>query len=364
MMDNRPRIPTPDPDHPGELLSDGPVQTTAWRSGDAYVNMGGDDFKTETKGVSGVEFDTKMSETYVSLTEYSRSEPKGHSDDPSKTSRCVATLLCFFIFVSLVGLIAGLGGLGIALYNFLPAFFPDVRPQNVSNIQPTAGSNPATASSIADLQAQLRMLQTNIDQISTMLEGLRQNVEAANTTNTNNGARIKQLDMRVENLSNMVEEIVNRPSRVPTASSQTTTTSTTAATTTTTTTGATTTTTTGNRFQEIGLYRNCTTTRRASCTIQTTLLGTIPSYSTCLTSDVPLNTTGMYNLDLYCAITQSGEEANPLVATLDVDETRGRIRCFCYVIVNNADNPRSSPVECALYTTRCPTNFYLNTSDF
>ena len=251
-MDNRPRIPTPDPDHPGELLSDGPVQTTAWRSGDAYVNMGGDDFKTETKGVSGVEFDTKMSETYVSLTEYSRSEPKGHSDDPSKTSRCVATLLCFFIFVSLVGLIAGLGGLGIALYNFLPPFFPDVRPQNVSNIQPTAGSNPATASSIADLQAQLRMLQTNIGQISTMLEGLRQNVEAANTTNTNNGARIKQLDMRVENLSNMVEEIVNRPSIVPTASSQTTTTSTIAATTTTTTTGATTTT-TGNRFQEIGL---------------------------------------------------------------------------------------------------------------
>lgn len=362
-MDNRPRIPTPDPDHPGELLSDGPVQTTAWRSGDAYVNMGGDDFKTETKGISGVEFDTKMSETYVSLAEYSRTEPKGHSDEPSKTSRCVVTLLCFFVFVSLIGLIAGLGGLGLALYNFLPPFFSNLNPQNASSIQPTASSNVATPSSTADLQAQLTTLQTTIDQISTMLERVRQNVEAANTTNTNNGARINQLDMRVENLSNMVEEIVGRPSMVPTASSQTTTTP--AAVTTSTTGATTTTTTTGNRFQEIGLYQNCTTKRLAFCTIQTTLLGTIPTFSTCLTSDVPLNTTGMYNLDLYCAITEPGGEMNPLVATLDVDENRSRVRCFCYVIVNNAGSPRSSsPVECALYATRCPTNFYLNTTDF
>jgi len=64
-----------------------------------------------------------MSETYVSINEYSRKcEPKGRteSEDLSKaTWHCVRTLLCCFIIITLLALIAGLGGLGIGLYHFL-----------------------------------------------------------------------------------------------------------------------------------------------------------------------------------------------------------------------------------------------------
>ena len=345
-MDNRPRIPTPDVDHPGEMVTDGPVKAMSWRQ---YENMGGtvDDFPTETKGVSGVDYDAKMSETYVSLNEYSRRyEPKGRTEsgDLNKaTWHCVRTVLCCFITVTLIALIAGLGGLGIGLYHFLTVTLSDSQPSNGSigaTTGPTTGATTgATSALLNSLEAQLRASMATIDQLSTMVEELQRNLT---TANANNELRIDQLDVQVSNLSDVVsEQIVNPPIVSTTDTSMVPT------------------------FQNVSLYQNCTTTALSSCVVQTTLRSlSIPSFGLCSTTSVPLNVDGMHNLNLYCAITESGSEQNPLLVTLDIDQTRNAVRCFCYVIVNNSDVPRASPVQCALYATRCPTNFHLNTTDF
>ena len=337
-MDNRRRTPNPDLNHPGEPSDDRYVEleTTAWRPAG---EQRGDNFQTETQGISGVEFDTKLSETYVGLDEFSRKvEPKGRTKSgqvaASKTSRRVIRLLCCFIFITLIALITGLGGLGIALYNFLPAFISDFVPQNNSA---TAGGG------IADLQAQIRILKASVGQISTTIEGLQQILAAGR----NEASRIDELVILVNNLSVIVEEIVTDPSATTTATATTTTATTTTAATTTTTT-----------FQEIDLYQNCTMTQLASCPVHITQQ--VPSHDFCNTPAVPLNVTGMYNLDLHCSLTGTRNETNPLV-TLKVDETSGTVRCLCYVFVNSIDMyPLQSSVECALYGTQCPTSFYLN----
>ena len=330
-MDNRRRTPNPDLNHPDELSDDRYVEleTTAWRPAG---EQRGDDFQTETQGISGVEFDTKLSEMYVGLDEFSRKVERkgrtksGHLVASSKASRRVIRLLCCFIFITLIALIAGLGGLGIALYNFLPAFISDFVPQNSSA---TAGGG------IADLQAQIRILKASVDQISTTIEGLQQTLAAGR----NEASRIDELVILVNNLSVIVEEIVTDPSATTSATTITTTTTTTT-------------------FQEIDLYQNCTMTQLASCPVHITQQ--IPRHDFCNTPAVPLNVTGMYNLDLHCSLTGTKNESNPLV-TLKVDETSGTVRCFCYVFVNSIDvNPLRSTVECALYGTQCPTSFYLN----
>lgn len=322
-MDNRRRTPNRDLNHPGELSDDRYVQTTTWRP---VGEQRGDDFQTETQGISGVEFDAKLSETYAGLDEFRsrKAEPKGRtkSDDPvaaSKASRRVIRFLCCFIFISLITLITGLGGLGIALYSFLSAFISDFKPQNSS--QATAGGG------VADLQAQIRILKASVDQISTTLEGLQQILAAGR----NEDSRIDELLILVNNLSVIVEEIVTDPSTptIPTS-----------------------------RFQEIDLYQNCTTTQLASCPVHITQ--EVPHHNFCNTTAVPMNVTGMYNLDLHCSLAGIKNGSNPLV-TLSVNETSGTVRCFCYVFVNSIDMyPLQSTVECALYGTRCPTNFYLN----
>lgn len=341
LMDNRPRISTPD--HPGESIIDGPVKGMSWRQ---YENMGGtvgDDFPTETKGVSGVDYDAKMSETYVSMDEYSRKcVPKGRteSEDLSKaTWHCVRTLLCCFIIITLLALIAGLGGLGIGLYHFLTVSLSDSQSPN-SSTSATTGATTTLLNSLTNLEAQLRVSMATIDRLSTMVEQLQHNLT---TANANSQVRIDQLDIQVSNLSDVVSEQIANP---PTVSTMETTIAT-------------------NRFQEIALYQNCTTTTLSSCVVQNTLRSlTIPSFGLCSTTAVPLNVDGMYNLNLYCAISEPGTEQNPLLVTLDIDQTGNSVRCFCYVIVNNSDVPRSSPVQCALYATRCPTNFHLNTTEF
>lgn len=326
-MDNRRRTPNPDLNHPGEITDDRYVEleTTACRPAG---EQRGDNFQTETQGISGVEFDTKLSETYVGLDEFSRKvEPKGRtkSGAANKTSRRVIRLLCCFIFITLIALITGLGGLGIALYNFLPAFI--FVPQNNNG------------GGIADLQAQIRILKASVDQISTTIEVLQQTLAAGR----NEASRIDELVIVVNNLSVIVDEVVTDPS------------ATTSATTTMTTTTKMTTTTT---FQEIDLYQNCTMTQLASCPVHITQQ--VPRHDFCNTPAVSLNVTGMYNLDLHCSLTGTKNETNPLV-TLKVDETSGTVQCLCYVFVNSIDMyPLQSSVECALYGTQCPTSFYLN----
>lgn len=215
-MDNRRRTPNPDLNHPGEITDDRYVEleTTACRPAG---EQRGDNFQTETQGISGVEFDTKLSETYVGLDEFSRKvEPKGRakSDAANKASRRVIRLLCCFIFITLIALITGLGGLGIALYNFLPVFISDFVPQN---------NSAAAGGGIADLQAQIRILKASVDQISTTIEGLQQTLAAGR----NEASRIDELVIVVNNLSVIVDEVVTDPSATTSATTTATTTTTT-----------------------------------------------------------------------------------------------------------------------------------------
>ena len=68
-----------------------------------------------------------------------------------------------------------------------------------------------------------------------------------------------------------------------------------------------------------------------------------------------------YTVDVHCARMGSDGEANPIVATLQVDDSEGVMRCQCYVIESVA-LPRVQEVSCGLFATQCPFTQNLNTN--
>ena len=98
------------------------------------------------------------------------------------------------------------------------------------------------------------------------------------------------------------------------------------------------------------LYTNCTT-QRSVCNVRTDTFSTEPPFSACTTSGIPFTAEGFQNINVHCAITDSRNEKNPMVATLNIDENDNEVSCFCYVIDLGRER---DVIQCSLIAERCP----------
>ena len=110
-------------------------------------------------------------------------------------------------------------------------------------------------------------------------------------------------------------------------------------------------------LREVQAYSNCSTVKATSCTTSSSLYtGTIPSFKYCETPEVPiLLSSDVYNLDVTCAVEESSSRA-PIVATLEVSEQTGNMRCLCYVVVTSTGTLGPNNLGCNMYVTSCPTS--------
>lgn len=108
-------------------------------------------------------------------------------------------------------------------------------------------------------------------------------------------------------------------------------------------------------LREVQAYSNCSTVKATSCSTSSSLYtGTIPSFKYCETPEVPrLLSSDVYNLDVTCAVEDSTLRA-PIVATLEVSEQTGNMRCLCYVVVTATGAPGPNNLGCNMYVTSCP----------
>ena len=94
--------------------------------------------------------------------------------------------------------------------------------------------------------------------------------------------------------------------------------------------------------------------KAATCSIPSSLYtGTIPTFKFYETAEIPILSSDQYNLDITCAVEESTARA-PIVATLQVSENTGNMRCLCYVVVTSTSALGPSNLGCNMYVTRCP----------
>lgn len=235
-----------------------------------------------------------------------------------KHSSILPTLACCSLLVAILALIFAVGGTSLAVYNLLET--PD-----------------DTSSDVADLQKQLQASQAMVVILNDTLEELRQEIlhlEAkyvSQLTELSHGLMsgeelVKEVSDQVKNVTMQVEDILD-PGR-------------------------------STRIQELRPYQNCTTSKISDCTIEMGLRGNPPSYAGCETARFSRNRDGRHNLDLHCVVVDTRGEEDPIITSLIVDENSDEVGCLCYVTAFSAG---VDPVQCALYATRCPETFYLDT---
>ena len=241
-----------------------------------------------------IDFDMKTADDYQSIGELNVKSKYEDVDGFEKTppplqphSYKFYVILTFLIAV--LALLVGAGGLGIGLYNWL--FAPE-------------------SATVMDLQKQLRESQATIDQLTTSIAELRTALHPNNNSTDENS--IESLVARVDAFSVALEDIVP--------------------------------------LNELELYTNCTI-QRSRCSVGTVSLSSPPTFSECTTSVIPHTSEDYQNINVHCAITDSREERNPMVATLNVNEDANEMSCSCYVIDLGSDR---NPIECSLIVERCP----------
>ena len=106
---------------------------------------------------------------------------------------------------------------------------------------------------------------------------------------------------------------------------------------------------------ELNLYSGCKE-NTAVCIIDHNQVGTPPSSRTCETATFDLEEEGYQNVNIYCSVDNTGEETNPIVATLNI--FGGKASCLCSLIAPSSPPIYSPP--CHLVIQRCPTTVRLN----
>ena len=104
---------------------------------------------------------------------------------------------------------------------------------------------------------------------------------------------------------------------------------------------------------ELDLSFGCVDTSSECLLIQDS---TAPFIS-CETSEEPLEVDGFSNVNVYCSVDNTVQEANPVVASLNI--YGGQISCLCNVL-NYATSTRTP--TCRLNIRRCPKTIRLNTT--
>ena len=267
-----------------------------------------------TKPVEDVDFDTKPSATYQSIDAvrhatapaYEDLSKLGREDRRQTSGKCP---VCFVGCVALTAFVVACCAAGLASY----AAFVKRSPQEEN---------------ITELETQLSAAKAVTDQLTSMLEELRQNVTRA--TASKNG-EIEQLSLQVTNLHNSVEEILNPatepvPEPVP--------------------------------ARTVNVSQNCAYEKVHTCRIDQTQFTQVhdssedyPNYNGCSTVEVSLSETGTHIQDVYCAITNPREELNPMMATIRHDEESNSVLCVCFV---TGIEVRRGVVDCSLFVRRCP----------
>lgn len=118
----------------------------------------------------------------------------------------------------------------------------------------------------------------------------------------------------------------------------------------------------GNYSSELDLYSECFE-NSASCVIDRNEVSTESSsyrIHECETARLDLDREdGLRNMNIYCSVDNSGEEKNPIIATLNI--FGGEATCLCSLIAHNGTATTFSP-PCMLTILRCPTTIKLNTT--
>ena len=242
----------------------------------------------------GVDFDMKTANDYQSPGEFNVNHTYENvhgfeKASPQLQSHSYKFHIILAFLIAVLALLVGTGGLGIGLHRLL------VVPESAT---------------VMDLQKQLMESQATINELSASIDEFHSALYSNN--NPMDKTLIESLLDRVDTFSVALEDIV--PS-----------------------------------LNELELYTNCTT-QHSRCSVGTASLST-PPFSECTTSIIPHTSEGYQNINVHCAITNSREERNPMVATLNVNENENEMSCSCYVIELGSDR---NTIECGLTVERCP----------
>ena len=265
-----------------------------------------------SKPVDNIDFDAKPSATYQSIDAARHAAAATLYEDinklnlesrqsPSRVKCHVYCLGCSVILAIMVAFCAA----GLASY----AAFVKRPPQDEK---------------ITELETQLSASRSVIDQLTSMLEELRQNV--SRNISVKNG-EIEQLSLKVIDLNSTVEGLLN-PATEPV------------------------------QTKTVNVSRNCGYENVETCRIDQTQLTPVqdseesyPNYNGCSTAEVSLSQTGTHIQDVHCAITNPREERNPMIATIRHDEASNTVLCVCFV---TGIETRRGVVDCSLFVRRCP----------
>lgn len=108
----------------------------------------------------------------------------------------------------------------------------------------------------------------------------------------------------------------------------------------------------------VDLSSGCSQDLESNCIINIEGVGTPPTWTTCETTEIPIDEEGFRNVNMYCAVEHDGRENNPVSTSLNI--FAGRASCICSLIV--LTNPQHT-VGCKLVIERCPKTVGLNTTD-
>ena len=168
------------------------------------------------------------------------------------------------------------------------------------------------------LEKQLVSFQLEVD---TTLESLMSNISELNSSLY---SRIMEIDSQFEMFSNTVQGLLNK--------------------------------TTNQTLElQLDLYSGCKQ-HSTECVIDHTAVGIPPSSRACETATLDLEEVGYKNINIYCSIDNSGEETNPIVATLNI--FGGEASCLCSIIAPSTAPTFSPP--CTLVIQRCPNTLHHN----
>lgn len=284
-----------------------------------------------TKPVEDLDFDTKPSDQYQSLTELSRRVPDVQYTSMGTTYKvngerrqatCTKCSLCLWFFV-LLALVVACSGVALAVFNRLDS---------------SSGSDGDSDTTISGLQSQLTDSYAQIRELRSMVEELQQNL--TRSVDTKN-VEIEKLSVQLSQVNRSVEGILAAPTEAPTTTAAPVVEST------------------------VNLTHNCEYDMIDKCRISDTLLTEVagdnsdpyPNYSSCSTDSVDIDMSDTFVQDVYCAITNLRDERNPVSATLRRDEATGTFTCFCFV---TGVETRQSVVDCSMFVRRCPSIVTVN----
>ena len=274
------------------------------------------------KPIEDLDFDTKPSSTYQSLTNLPRSvvphveytsmgTAYKVNEERQQASSCTKCSVCLWFF-TILALLVACGGVALGILDLLED-----------------GSSGGSGSTISRLESRLTDSNAKIEILQSMITELQQNF--TQTIEMKN-VEIQELSVQLNRVNESVEGLITAPTQEtpePVA------------------------------ISTVNLTTHCEYDEIQKCRITDTDLTPVdgadansyPNYSSCFTASVFIDMSDTFIQDVYCAVTDLRQERNPVVATLRRDADSGTLSCYCFV---TAIETRRSVVDCSMFLKRCP----------